>query len=75
MIELKNDSMVFTFPEVHPDAKLTIDFQRTLRIPDDGKDYPLRPPLNERERPLISNQEKSEITKGTGSIVSCSNYC
>jgi hypothetical protein len=33
MIELKKDSLVFTFPEVHPDAKLTIDFQRTLRIP------------------------------------------
>jgi hypothetical protein len=36
---------VFTFSEVHPDAKLTIDFQRTLRIPDDGKDYPLPPGL------------------------------
>mgnify|MGYP000162144869 CR=1 FL=1 len=45
MIELKNDSLVFTFPEVHPKAKLTIDFQRTLRIPDDGKDYPLPPGL------------------------------
>jgi hypothetical protein len=45
MIELKHDSLVFTFPEVHPDAKLTIDFQRTLRIPDDGKDYPLPPGL------------------------------
>lgn len=26
---------------VHPDAKTTIEFQRTLRIPDDGRDYPL----------------------------------
>jgi hypothetical protein len=33
MIELKKDSLVFTFPEAHPDAKFTIDFQRTLRIP------------------------------------------
>ena len=38
MIELKNDSLVFSFPEVHPDARLTIYFQRTLRIPDDGQD-------------------------------------
>jgi hypothetical protein len=45
MIELKHDSLVFTFPEVHPDAKLKIDFQRTLRIPDDDKDYPLPPGL------------------------------
>ena len=45
MIELKRDSLVFIFPEVHPGARLTIDFQRTLRIPDDGKDYPLPPGL------------------------------
>lgn len=41
MIELKNDSLVFSFPEVHPDAVLKVEFQRTLRIPDDGSDYPL----------------------------------
>ena len=41
MIEIKDDALVFAFPEVHPEAKLRIDFQRTLRIPDDGKDYPL----------------------------------
>jgi hypothetical protein len=45
MIELKNDALVFSFPEVHSDAQLRIDFQRTLRIPDDGKDYPLPPGL------------------------------
>ena len=28
---------------MHPDAKLDIGFQRTLRIPDDGKTYPLPP--------------------------------
>ena len=43
MIELIDDRLIFTFPEVHPDAKLTIEFQRTLRIPDDGKNYPLPP--------------------------------
>jgi len=45
MIELQNDSLVFSFPEVHPKATLHIGFQRTLRIPDDGRDYPLPPGL------------------------------
>jgi hypothetical protein len=45
MIELKRDSLVFNFSNVHPDANLKIDFQRTLRIPDDGEDYPLPPGL------------------------------
>ncbi len=45
MIELKNDSLVFSFSDVHPEARLSIDFQRTLRIPDDGDDYPLPPGL------------------------------
>ena len=43
MIELSNDALVFSFPEVHADARLTIGFQRTFRIPDDGRDYPLPP--------------------------------
>lgn len=45
MIELKHDHLVFQFPEVHPEAELRIDFQRTLRIPDNDKDYPLPPGL------------------------------
>ena len=45
MIERRDDSLRFSFPEVHPGARLTIDFQRTLRIPDDGRDYPLPPGL------------------------------
>ncbi len=45
MIELKNDQLVFRFPEVHPKATLRVQFQRTLRIPDDGRDYPLPPGL------------------------------
>lgn len=45
MIELKNDELVFSFPDVHPDAKVNIEFQRTLRIPDDDSDYFLPPGL------------------------------
>ncbi len=44
-LELNQDSLVFSFPDVHPDAKLTITFMRTLRIPDDDKTYPLPPGL------------------------------
>ncbi len=45
MIELKNSTLVFSFPEVHKEAQLGIDFQRTLRIPDDDNSYPLPPGL------------------------------
>jgi hypothetical protein len=47
MIELKNDTLKFSFPQVHPEATLTINFQRTLRLPDDGKTYSLPPGLGE----------------------------
>lgn len=45
MLELNGDTLKFTFPEIHPDAELTITFVRTLRIPDDDKTYPLPPGL------------------------------
>lgn len=45
MIELREDRLVFRFPEVHADAKCRIEFQRTLRIPDDRRHYPLPPGL------------------------------
>jgi len=45
MIELRNDRLVFSFPDVHADAEFAIDFQRTLRIPDDDTDYSLPPGL------------------------------
>jgi hypothetical protein len=44
-LELKRDSLVFSFPDVHPDCSCTITFVRTLRIPDDNKTYPLPPGL------------------------------
>ncbi len=45
MITLENDTLVFRFPEVHENAVLTVNFQRTLRIPDDDNTYPLPPGL------------------------------
>ncbi len=41
MIELNHDQLVIHFPEVHEHARVAINFQRTLRIPDDGRTYPL----------------------------------
>lgn len=45
MIELINNKLIISFPEVHRDAKATVEFQRTLRIPDDDTTYPLPPGL------------------------------
>ncbi|MEI6622229.1 MAG: hypothetical protein WCP28_10020, partial [Actinomycetes bacterium] len=41
MIELRDNELVFSFPEVDEQARFRINFQRTLRIPDDGHEYPL----------------------------------
>jgi hypothetical protein len=43
MIELRQDALVFSFPEVHKSATLRLDFRRTLRIPNSTKAYPLPP--------------------------------
>lgn len=45
MIELQQDRLVIRFPEVHSDAVLHVEFQRTLRIPDDERSYALPPGL------------------------------
>ena len=45
MIELQSDTLTVSFPELPHQPRLTIEFQRTLRIPDDGRDYPLPPGL------------------------------
>ena len=45
MIELNGDDLVFRFPEVHELAELRVGFQRTLRIPDDNREYHLPPGL------------------------------
>ena len=43
MIELRNDRLEISFPEVHKDARMSIEFQRTLRIPDDDSTHYLPP--------------------------------
>jgi len=45
MIEVRDDTLMFSFPEVHPEAKCSVVFQRTLRLPEDGGPYPEPPGL------------------------------
>ena len=43
MLYLENDALEFRFPELHKNAGIKIDFQRTLRLPDDGTVHYLPP--------------------------------
>ena len=45
MIILEHDRLEFRFPDVHEHARCSIEFQRTLRVPDEDRDYPLPPGL------------------------------
>lgn len=45
MLTLENNRLTVRFPEVHPDAVCHIEFQRTLRIPDDNRSHRLPPGL------------------------------
>ena len=45
MITIVGGQLSFRFPEVHRFAECGIEFQRTLRIPDDERTYPLPPGL------------------------------
>ena len=45
MITIFGDRLIFRFPEVDQFAQCGIEFQRTLRMPDDGRTYPLPPGL------------------------------
>ncbi len=45
MVSLTENTLEFSFPEVSTNAHCSIEFQRTLRIPDDNREYPLPPGL------------------------------
>lgn len=45
MPTLEDDELVFRFPDIEPEAKFSIAFQRTLRIPDTNATYSLPPGL------------------------------
>ncbi len=50
MIVLENDRLEFHFSQVHAAAHCSITFQRTLRIPDDGRDHAAHLPESWRAR-------------------------
>ena len=41
MIELRENQLAVRAPDVHKRAECSIHFQRTLRIPDDNREYGL----------------------------------
>ena len=43
MPTLEHDRLVFRFPQIEAEASFSIDFQRTLRIPDTDRTYDLPP--------------------------------
>ena len=45
MIYLENDSLEIRFPDLHENAGVKIDFQRTLRLTDNGDIHHLPPGL------------------------------
>jgi hypothetical protein len=45
MPALEHNRLVFHFPQIEKEASFSIDFQRTLRIPDSDETYPLPPGL------------------------------
>jgi hypothetical protein len=45
MAALEHNRLVFRFPQIEKEASFSIDFQRTLRIPDTEETYPLPPGL------------------------------
>ena len=57
---------MFSFPEVHEHAKCEIRFHRTLRIPDDGKDYPLPAGLGEFPMAHVDDFKDTVPDKWTG---------
>ncbi len=44
MLELHENRLKFSFTKLHPEAEMSLEFQRTLRIPDDDVS-PRQPPL------------------------------
>ncbi len=58
MLALHHDQLRFSFPAVHPQAGCTLDFQRTLRVPDDGHVYPLPPGLGKFPLRLVDDYQE-----------------
>jgi len=71
MLELIGSRLDFSFAEVHPEARCSIEFQRTLRIPDDDKTYPLPPGLGAFPVKLVDDYKEglSEEMQKKGGVM------
>ena len=66
-IELNDDQLISRFPDVHSNAAVAIEFQRTLRIPDDNRSYHL-PPGGLASRNLKEIYTIDEVREATDAI-------
>ena len=71
MIYLQDDKIIISFPELHPNASLSIDLQRTLRLPDDGNTHALPPGLGSFPLRHISDYDlgENEMLKRRGGLI------
>jgi hypothetical protein len=70
MPTLEKDALVFRFPEIDPEARFSISVQRTLRIPDTDRDYPLPPGLGRFPLRHVEDCPKlPEQTRRRGGVV------
>ncbi len=72
MIELKDDALEFSFPEVHPEARLRVEFQRTLRIPDDEKTHRSRRASAASRSATWTTRARGCRPRGSAGAASCS---
>lgn len=57
--EIKGDKLVFSFPELGSDCNLEVGFVRTLRLPDDNKEYPLPPGLGQFDLAHVDDHKQA----------------
>ena len=71
MITLQHDQLVILFPHIGERAGIGIDFQRTLRLPDDGRDYHLPPGLGRFPLRHVEDHDlgSSNHRKGRGGVI------
>lgn len=71
MITLEDDRLVIRFPGISPEAGVAIDFQRTIRIPDDGQEHFLPSGLGRFPLRHIEDYDLggSERRKGRGGLI------
>ncbi|WP_198378796.1 hypothetical protein [Neoroseomonas rubea] len=61
---LDRDTLIFDFPEVHRDAVLRVEFQRTLRVPDDGRRHKLPPGLGRFPVRAVDDLDPARLPAG-----------